>query len=460
MLKKQTLILLLSLACYAANAQPENSKPILAVVGTGYVGLVTGTGLAHVGHHVICSDIDKDKIDKLNHSIIPIYEPGLAPLVQENVDAQRLSFTDNVAQAIEQADVIFIAVGTPMDDDGRADMKYINAVAQTIGQHLNKHKVIITKSTVPIGTGKNIYNIISQHAPEGATFDVVSNPEFLREGVAVKDFLHPDRIVVGVSSERARNIMQTIYLPFTQQNIPLVITNIETAESIKYASNTFLAMKIAYINEIARLCDKTGADVSTIARAVGLDSRISPQFLRPGPGFGGSCFPKDVAALSHISKDIGLDLHLINTILISNQKQKDYIVDQIEHALNGSLSGKTIALLGLAFKANTDDIRETSALTIIKKLTEKGAHIRAYDPQAMANMQALFPDITYCNDPYEAATGADLVVVVTEWDEFKQMSLEEVGSRMNQRILVDTRNIIDTTKLTQLNFKYILLGKK
>lgn len=427
----------------------------IAIIGTGYVGLVSGTCLAEVGHTVICADVVKKKIDLLHHGELPIFEPGLQELVEKNVDLKRLSFTGNVISAIEQANIIFIAVGTPSDNTGRADLSYVKQVARTIGEHLNGYKVIVNKSTVPIGTGKKIRALIAQHASHFVDFDVVSNPEFLREGSAVSDFLMPDRIVVGCESERAHKIMAEIYEPFTQKNIPLVVTNIETAETIKYASNSFLATKIAFINEIYRLCDQTGADIGTVAKAMGLDHRISPYFLNPGPGFGGSCFPKDVQALIRIGEDLNLDLPLVNAALASNSAQKQYVVTKIEKLLSDNVAGKTIAVLGLAFKANTDDIRDSSAIHIIKQLLDKGAFIKAYDPQAMEHMKELFNTVHYCLSPYDAAKDADLCVVLTEWPEFKKLDLEILGVTMKRRLILDMRNILEVKKLNDANFDFV-----
>ena len=433
--------------------ESENMSKKIAVVGTGYVGLVSGTGFAEVGHSVTCADIVKSKIESLRRLQMPIYEPGLAALVEKNVQEQRLKFTHDVAQAIEDAEVIFIAVGTPMAADGKADLTYVEVVAQTIGQHLKvgEYKVIVNKSTVPIGMGKKIKALISSHAPQGAEFDVVSNPEFLREGSAVYDFLKPDRIVVGCSSTKAQEVMAYVYEPFIRRNIPIIYTTIETAETIKYASNSFLATKIAFINEISRLCDKTGADVTMVAKAMGLDHRISPYFLRPGPGFGGSCFPKDVSALAHIGDELDLDLTLVKATLESNTAQKKYVVDKLTSMAGGTLRGKSVAVLGLAFKANTDDVRDSSACFVIEELLKRGAQVHGYDPEAITNMKNLYPKAVYYESVYDCLRNTDAAVILTEWDEIKALDLEKVAELMNQCVLLDMRNLIDPKLLTDFN---------
>ena len=425
----------------------------ITCIGTGYVGLVSGTCLAELGHSVICADIVKEKIDLIQQGTMPIFEIGLTELVKKNTELCHLTFTNNVSCAIEESEVIFIAVGTPMGNDGNADLSYIKQVAQTIGEHLNGYKVIVNKSTVPVGTGKLVRSIIAQYAPDGAEFDVVSNPEFLREGSAIADFLMPDRIVIGCESERARTIMAKVYRPLTKKDVPLIFTNITTAETIKYASNAFLATKISFINEIYRLCEQTGADITTVAKAMGLDHRISPYFLQSGPGFGGSCFPKDVNALMHIGDAHGIDMKLIKAVLESNQAQKEYVVTKIEELLDKNITGKTVALLGLAFKANTDDVRDSCALHVIQQLLAHGAHIKVYDPQAMDNMKHFFPEITYCHSTYDAAQEADLCVILTEWEEFKKLEVTVLAASMRKSNILDMRNILDRKELMVIQNK-------
>jgi UDPglucose 6-dehydrogenase len=459
----------------------------IAIIGTGYVGLVTGTCLSDFGLQVTCVDQDKDKISLLNSGGIPIYEPNLAPLIKKNITAGRLSFTTNFHQAVTDSQVIFIAVGTPSNHDGSAKLQQIEKVAQQIALSLKDYKgykVIVNKSTVPVGTARKIEEIINKYytssvipakagihpsspSPlrgEGGvrvkySFDVVSNPEFLREGSAVYDFTHPDKIVIGTTSPKALKIMQEIYRPLYLIDTPFVITNPETAELIKYACNAFLATKITFINEIANLCDKVGADVHQIAKAMGLDGRISPKFLHPGPGYGGSCFPKDTEALYHFASTYGYDFKLLKGVISANKLQRELMIEKIKHHL-GDLKGKTIAILGLAFKQNTDDIRKSPSIDIIKLLLKEGANIRCFDPLAMDNTRKILPDLTYCQDEYETARGSDALVIATEWNQFRNLDLIKIKKLLKSPILLDLRNLYNPASLKSLGFIYEGIGRK
>lgn len=438
----------------------KSFKPLITVIGTGYVGLVTGVGLAECGNTVICVDIDSDKINTLNNGIIPIYEPGLAELITKNVQQGRLSFSDNVTQAMCDAFIIVIAVGTPMDDDGSADLRALFSVIKTIATTIHSHKIIVTKSTVPVGTGAAIRQLLEQkYAIDGTLFDLVSNPEFLREGSAVKDFLEPDRIVIGAESSYAFSIICDIYQSILSKGVPYVLTNIPTAEIIKYASNAFLATKLSFINEIANLCDATGGHIKTVSRAMGLDHRISPQFLKPGPGYGGSCFPKDTQALVYMSQHYGVAMNTVQGAITTNHTQHYVPVKKLSALMNHDLKNKTIAVLGLAFKANTDDIRYSPAITTIEQLLEAGANIKAYDPQAMHNMKILFPNITYCQSLYETITDADALIIMTEWDEFKNINLAHAAHIMRGHYIVDARNLLDFHILKSYGFIYDGIGQ-
>lgn len=431
------------------------SDKIIAIIGTGYVGLVSGAGLADFHNRVICADVDANKINGLIGGVMPIYEPGLKEVVDRNVRAGRLTFTSDVAQAIRDADVVFIAVGTPMDDDGSADLSYIDAVVETIAHNMNTYKIIVTKSTVPIGTGKKIRTRLEQEfGIDSRMFSMVSNPEFLREGFAVNDFLRPDRLVVGTDSDNALIAMCEIYEQLIATGTPHVLTDLATSEMIKYASNAFLSVKISFINEIANLCDALGADTKRVAYAMGLDSRISPQFLRPGPGFGGSCFPKDSQAIVYIAGQNNLQLHTVSAAITANNIQKQKPVEKLIKLVKGkeNLQGKTVAVLGLAFKPDTDDIRYSPAITAIEMLQNEGAFVKAYDPIAADNMRFVFPDITYCSTAYEAVTDADAVLIITEWDEIKHLDFGRVRELVRQPVLVDARNIINPTILKDLGF--------
>lgn len=432
----------------------------ITVLGTGYVGLVSGAGISEFGHQVTCADIDENKILLLQSGKIPIYESGLEELVRRNVEAGRLRFTSNIDHAIQEADVIYIAVGTPQSGNGEADLSAVKAVAISIGKNLNNYKVICTKSTVPIGTGKMLISLIRKFAPDGIDFDYVSNPEFLREGAAVDDFLHPDRVVIGAETKKAFSILREVYRPLYINETPMLHTNIETAEMIKYASNAFLALKISYINEIANLCEAVGADVHDVARAMGLDGRISPKFLHPGPGFGGSCFPKDTQALVAVGRNQAVPLKTIEAAIATNHLQKLRMIEKFKILNNGSFTRKIIAVLGLSFKPQTDDVRESAALIMIEMLIKKGAVVRAYDPIAGKNMEKLFPRVKYTASWQEAVQDADAVVIMTEWNEFRGMDLVQLKKLMKSCILLDTKNILDMEALNQLGFKFDNVGRK
>ena len=431
----------------------------ISVIGTGYVGLVTGAGLSDFGNNVICTDIDEDKINQLLAGNIPIYEPGLKELVDRNVSAERLSFSTDISASVKNSEVVIIAVWTPMGDNGEADLTAVKSVAKMIGENLNGYKVICTKSTVPIGTGKKIRQIIEKTSGGSNEFDVVSNPEFLREGSAVKDFLLPNRIVIGSESEKAQKVMKQVYRPLFINETPIVSTNVVTAETIKYASNAFLAVKISYINELANLCDTTGADVHIVARGMGLDGRISPKFLHPGPGFGGSCFPKDTHALVQMAAEKEVEMQVVSAAISSNSIQWQKITKKLDILFADSLEGRTVAVLGLTFKANTDDVRQSPATPIIKHILENNGHVKAYDPEGIDNMKMLFPDIDYCDTHEEAVNGADGVIVMTEWHEFRGMDLKKVAELMNGNIIVDARNILDPKELKRNGFIFDNVGR-
>ena len=430
----------------------------IAVIGTGYVGLVTGAGLSDFGNDVICVDVDVRKIEALNNGQIPIYEPGLDTLVSKNVNEGRLRFTTNLAEALEKARAIFIAVGTPPKPDGSADLRYVEEVAHSIAQHMNGPKLVITKSTVPIGTGRMIEGIIASHGT-GHKASIVSNPEFLREGSAIEDFMRPDRVVIGASDEDAAEMMKEIYAPLHSLEIPFVVTNVESAELIKYAANGFLATKITFINEIAVVCEKVGANVQDVALGMGLDSRIGPKFLQAGPGFGGSCFPKDTSAMADISRRYGYEFQIMEAVLRVNDAVKLRMVDKIVAALGGDVKGKTIAFLGLAFKPETDDMRDSPTIPIIKGLQEQGAVIRAYDPQAVENSQSIFKDVAYFDDAYSTADGADALVLATEWNEFRALNFERIRKALRNPVVVDLRNVYDPHRMIALGFQYTSIGR-
>ncbi len=429
----------------------------ICVVGSGYVGLVTGACLADFGMDVVGVDKDESKIAALDRGEIPIYEPGLDTLVRTNVASGRLAFTTELPPAIRQARAIFIAVGTPSRPDGSADLMFIEQVARSIGENLNDYKVIVTKSTVPIGTGRLIENIL-RRGSDGGEFSVVSNPEFLREGSAIEDFMSPDRVVIGSRDQRAVDIMLDIYSPLRVADVPFVITSVESAELIKYASNAFLAAKISFINEVAALCERVGADVEVVARGMGLDNRIGPKFLHPGPGFGGSCFPKDSRAIVQMAREQEVPFRIMEAVLEVNDRTKRRMVEKIVDAFGG-VAGKTVALLGLSFKPETDDVRESPALEIVAGLTERGATVRAFDPAAMPAFAELFSDITYCDSPYEAAEGADGLVIVTEWNQFRALEPQRLRRALARPLIVDLRNVYELGKLEAAGLEYVSVGR-
>jgi len=436
----------------------------IAVIGTGYVGLVTGTILSDFGHNIICVDNDEKKVSRLKNGEVPIYEPGLDPIVERNAFYGRLSFTTDTAEAVKACDVIFIAVGTPPAEDGSADLKYVEQVARQIARTMDSYKVIVDKSTVPIGTGQKVKGWIAEElAARGLEipFDVVSNPEFLREGSAVQDFTHPDRVVIGAESEKAMEIMKEVYRVLYLNETPFVETNIETAEMIKYASNAFLAMKITYINEVANLCEKVGANVQHVAAAMGRDGRISPKFLHAGPGYGGSCFPKDTLALAEIGRAAGARIELIEQTVKSNENQKKLMAKKVVDTMGG-VEGKTLAVLGLAFKPNTDDMRESPAITILEELAAAGASFRAYDPEAMEEaawrLKALGDKLAFVSDEYEALQGSDAVVILTEWNQFRNLDFPRVKAALSSPLFFDLRNIYPRALVEAEGFTYVGVG--
>lgn len=437
----------------------------ISIVGTGYVGLVTGTCLSDFGLKVTCVDIDKEKIENLKKGILPIYEPGLKGIIERNAYYKRLRFVTDIREAVENSDVIFIAVGTPSTGDGKADLRYVELVAKDIGKYMNEYKVIVNKSTVPIGTGKLVKEIIHQELEKREVryeFDIVSNPEFLREGSAIYDFTHPDRVVIGTESQRAKDIMKNVYRVLYLNETPFIETNIETAEMIKYASNSFLAMKITFINEIANLCERAGANVQQVARAMGRDGRISPKFLHSGPGYGGSCFPKDTRALVRISQDYKAPVTLIETTIKANENQKRLMACKILDTLD-SVKGKELAILGLSFKPKTDDMREAPSITILNELYKNGAKFRVYDPIAMEEARNVFKNIedriVYCNDEYDAIKDADALIIITEWNQFRNLDLDKIMQSIKQPYFFDLRNIYEREIVENRGFKYIAVGQ-
>jgi UDPglucose 6-dehydrogenase len=430
----------------------------IAVIGSGYVGLITGACFAEFGLNVTCVDIDEKKIKSLRKGVVPFYEPGLEELLRRNISTGRIHFTSNIAEAVEAALVIFIAVGTPPRGDGSADMKFVQGVAKEIANHINSYKVIVTKSTVPVGTGERVRKIIARNLKEHTDFDVVSNPEFLREGAGIEDFMRPNRVVIGTSSDQATAIMKDLYRPLYLIETPIIITDVKTAELIKYASNAFLATKISFINEIANLCENVGADVQVVAKSMGLDRRIGAKFLHAGPGFGGSCFPKDTRALLQIGKENKARLGVINAVVKANEFQKEKAAKKIINAV-GKLKGKSICILGLSFKPNTNDIREAPALYIIDKLLKGGAKIRAFDPVAIKDAKQVMPKITYCKDAYDAARGAEAVVIITEWNQFRNLDLNRIKKALKGNLFFDLRNIYDSDRLVKLGFTYYSTGR-
>ena len=429
----------------------------IAMVGTGYVGLVSAACLSEFGHDVVCVDSDVGKIANLNDGRVPIFEPGLEEMISANVKARRLSFTSQLAPAVAEADAIFIAVGTPSRrGDGHADLSFVFAATEEIAQSVNRQTVVITKSTVPVGTSREVEKIVRRIRPEIA-FDIASNPEFLREGSAIVDFMRPDRVVVGCDTDQARDVLKEVYRPLYLNETPILFTSRETAELIKYAANAFLATKITFINEMADLCEKLGGDVQDVARGIGLDGRIGPKFLHAGPGFGGSCFPKDTIALLRTSQEAGAPTRIVETVVAVNEARKREMAHRIIRAFGG-VSGKTVALLGLTFKPNTDDMREAPSLTIIPALRAEGAHVQAYDPEG-AREASKSLDIELCADAYEAISGADGVVILTEWNEFRALDLARMKSLLKRALMVDLRNIYGPQQMAEAGFEYVSVGR-
>jgi UDPglucose 6-dehydrogenase len=432
----------------------------IVVIGSGYVGLVSGTCFSDFGHDVVCVDKDEKKIENLKKGIIPIYEPGLETMVSENAKSGRLKFSTEMKEAVGNADAIFVAVGTPASrrGDGYADLTYVYAVAKEIAPLLKKYTVIVDKSTVPVGTAKEVKRIIKEENPE-ADFDVASNPEFLREGAAINDFMRPDRVVVGVENKKAEEVIREIYKPLYLIETPIVFTNLQTAELIKYAANGFLATKISFINEIANLCEAIDANVVDLAKGIGLDNRIGKKFLHAGPGYGGSCFPKDTLALCRIAQEHGSPSRIIETVIEVNAAQKARMVGKIRKALGGSEAGKKIAVLGLTFKPETDDMRDASSLMILPVLKEKGAEIVATDPHGMEEAKKIMPEIKYVDDPYEAMKEADCLVLMTEWNEYRSLDLERVKKTMRGNIFIDLRNVYEPDHIRKAGFEYFGIGR-
>ena len=431
----------------------------ICVIGTGYVGLVTGTCFADFGVTVTCVDNDKGKIDALNNGKIPIYEPGLEELVSANEAEGRLSFTTDLAGSIRDAEIIFIAVGTPPKENGETDLSYVEEVARSIAENLNGYKVIVTKSTVPVGTGKLIKKIIDEKQKDKHEFDIVSNPEFLREGSAIEDFMRPDRVVIGGTSQKAIDMVKELYSPLYIIETPFVTTDVETSELIKYASNAFLATKITFINEMANICEKVGANIHMVAKGMGLDKRIGSKFLHAGPGYGGSCFPKDTLSLASIGAEHGSRFKIVEAVIEVNDMRIGDMVEKIRGAL-GELSSKTIGVLGLAFKPKTDDIRDSPALKIVTKLIEEGAGVRAYDPEGMENAKSELPgSVTFCADPYEAATGADALLILTEWNQFRKLDFERIKELLAAPVIIDLRNIYKHKQMAAMGFDYTSVGR-
>ena len=432
----------------------------IAVVGTGYVGLVTGTCFAETGNEVICVDIDKNKVEKMQRGEVPIYEPDLDVLFERNQRQGRLKFTTNLKEAVDVAEVIFLALPTPPGEGGEADLKYILGVAKDLSTLITRYTVVVDKSTVPVGTAEKVHAALVENLDEGL-FDVVSNPEFLREGVAVDDFLKPDRVVIGTDSARAEEVMRRLYEPFVRSGNPIIFMDLRSAEMTKYAANSYLATRISFMNEIANLCEKAGADVDAVRRGMGSDSRIGKRFLFPGVGYGGSCFPKDVQALAITAGQHEYDFKILNAVMDVNTKQRFRIADKLEDYYGKDLSGKTIALWGLAFKPNTDDIREAPALYTIDRLLEAGAQVRAFDPEATEHVRAIYGDkVTFCNDPYEALEGSDCLAIVTEWSVFRTPDFDRMKELLAEPVIFDGRNLYDLDRMRKAGFTYNSIGRQ
>jgi len=432
----------------------------ITMVGTGYVGLVSGAGLADFGMQVICVDKDTDRIERLNRGEIPFYEPGLEELVTKNLRNGRLSFATDLRMAVERSLVIFIAVGTPDNSQGQPDLSQIEEVARGLAEIIDDYKVLVVKSTVPVGTNRWVKEIVQANMKKDVKIDVVSNPEFLREGSAIEDFMRPDRVVLGSDSQQALAIVKDVYRALYLIESPFVLTNLETAELIKYASNSFLAAKISFINEVASICEKVGADVHHVAKAMGLDGRIGPKFLHAGPGYGGSCFPKDTLAFAHLGRSLGSPMNIVEAVIKVNRDQRERMINKIEDAL-GPLEGKIVGILGLTFKPNTSDVRESPALDIIQALLGKGAKIRAYDPAGMDEFKRVVKDeeLSYCNSAYDVAKGADALAFLTEWNEFRNLDLKKLKKNLSTPVILDLRNIYEPEKMAELGFKYSGVGR-
>jgi len=429
----------------------------ITVVGTGYVGLVTGTCLAETGNHVCCVDIDERKVNKLKNGQITIYEPGLEKLFERNLKEERLSFTTSLEEGLQEAEIVFLALPTPPGEDGSADLKYVLGVAHEMGKLLTDYKIIIDKSTVPVGTAEKVRDGIAKNYK--GEFDVVSNPEFLREGVAVEDFLKPDRIVIGTTSERAKTLLTELYAPYVRQGNPIVFMDERSAELTKYAANAFLATKISFMNEIAQMCERLGADVDMVRRGIGSDDRIGKRFLFPGIGYGGSCFPKDVKALMHSAKEVNYEFKILDAVTEVNERQKSHLVTKIKRYF-GDLSGKHFAIWGLAFKPNTDDIREAPALEIIDALLNEGASVAAFDPEAMNNVKIIFGDkISFCETPYDCLPNADALIIATEWNEFRTPDFDKMLSTLKEPVIFDGRNVFDVATIEKKGFHYESIGR-
>ncbi len=430
----------------------------ITVVGTGYVGLVTGTCLAETGNHVCCVDIDRRKVEKLRNGIMPIYEPGLEKLFDRNLKEERLSFTTSLEEGLEHGEIIFLALPTPPGEDGSADLKYVLGVAENIGKLITDYKVLIDKSTVPVGTAEKVHAAVAKNYD--GEFDVVSNPEFLREGVAVDDFMKPDRIVIGTTSERAQKLLTELYAPYVRQGNPIIFMDERSAELTKYAANAFLATKISFMNEIAQLCERLGADVDMVRRGIGSDDRIGKRFLFPGIGYGGSCFPKDVQALVYSANEVAYEFKILNAVTDVNEKQKVHLVNKIKRYYNNDLSGKHFALWGLAFKPNTDDIREAPALEIINALVESGATVAAFDPEAIENVKGIIGDkVTYAETQYDCLAGADALIVATEWNEFRTPDFDKILAALKDPVIFDGRNVYDVEQVMKKGFHYESIGR-
>lgn len=431
----------------------------LAVVGTGYVGLVTGTCFAETGNHVICVDIDEKKVERMRNGEIPIYEPGLETIFSRNIEQGNLTFTTDLQYAVDNSEVIFLALPTPPNEDGSADLQYVLQVSEQLGKLIKEYKIIIDKSTVPVGTAEKVRDVIAKNCT--VDFDVVSNPEFLREGVAVEDFMKPERVVIGTESERAQEVLNRLYAPFVRQGNPVIFMDERSAELTKYAANAFLATKITFMNEIANLCEIVGADVDMVRKGIGSDSRIGKRFLFPGVGYGGSCFPKDVKALNHIANQNDYDFHVLKSVIEVNDRQRTILVEKIKNKFGNNLKGKNIAIWGLAFKPNTDDIREAPAIYIIDALLKLGATIHAFDPEAMENVRKVYGDkIQFAQNAYDVLHDADALVIITEWNVFRSPDFEMMRSMMRQHIIFDGRNVFDLQEIKSQGFYYESIGRK